>query len=105
VLLAGLAAALPVIVATIRAAANGWVPLGDDAIIVVRSYDVLSSHPPLLGPYSTSSQLIGHPVLSPGAGSDLRVARHARLVRRVGALGGHAAVHAPALPGVVAGVW
>jgi hypothetical protein len=66
VLLAGLAAALPVIVATIRAAANGWVPLGDDAIIVVRAYDVLSTHPPLLGPYSTSSQLIGHPVLSPG---------------------------------------
>jgi hypothetical protein len=66
VLLTGLAAALPVIVATIRAAGAGWVPLGDDAIIVVRAYDVLSTHPPLLGPYSTSSQLIGHPVLSPG---------------------------------------
>src|SRR3954454_17288965 len=63
----GLAASLPVIVATGGAVANGWVPLGDDAIIVVRSYDVLSTHPPLLGPYSTSSQLIGHPVLSPGA--------------------------------------
>src|SRR3954451_3877366 len=62
----GLAAALPVIVATAGAVVNGWVPLGDDAIIVVRAYDVLSTHPPLLGPYSTSSQLIGHPVLSPG---------------------------------------
>jgi hypothetical protein len=66
VLVTGLAAALPVIVATIGAVANGWVPLGDDAIIVVRAHDVLSTHPPLLGPYSTSSQLIGHPVLSPG---------------------------------------
>jgi hypothetical protein len=66
VLLTGVAAALPVIVATIHAVATGWVPLGDDAIIVVRSYDVLSTHPPLLGPYSTSSRLIGHPVLSPG---------------------------------------
>ena len=66
VLITGLAAALPVIVATIHAAVAGWVPLGDDAIIVVRSYDVLSTHPPLLGPISTSSQLIGHPVLSPG---------------------------------------
>ncbi len=66
VLVTGVAAALPVIVATIGAVAHGWVPLGDDAIIVVRAYDVLSTHPPLLGPYSTSSQLIGHPVLSPG---------------------------------------
>jgi hypothetical protein len=66
VLLTGLAAALPVIVSTVHAAAAGWLPLGDDAIIAVRSYDVLSTHPPLLGPYSTSSQVIGHPVLSPG---------------------------------------
>jgi hypothetical protein len=66
VLFTGLAAALPVIVSTVHAAAAGWLPLGDDAIIAVRSYDVLSTHPPLLGPYSTSSQVIGHPVLSPG---------------------------------------
>src|SRR3954468_1451237 len=62
----GLAASLPVIVATVGAVVDGWVPLGDDAIIVVRAYDVLSTHPPVVGPYSTSSQLIGHPVLSPG---------------------------------------
>jgi hypothetical protein len=66
VLVAGLAAALPVIVSTVHAASAGWLPLGDDAIIAVRSYDVLSTHPPLLGPYSTSSMVIGHPVLSPG---------------------------------------
>src|SRR4051794_37838837 len=66
VLVTGLAAALPVIVATIGAVVDDWVPTGDDAIIVVRAYDVLSTHPPLLGPYSTSSQVIGHPVLSPG---------------------------------------
>jgi hypothetical protein len=40
-------------------------PLGDDAIIAC-AHDVLSTHPPLLGPYSTSSMVIGHPVLSPG---------------------------------------
>src|SRR5256885_6284787 len=66
VLATGLAAALPVIVSTINAVAAGWFPLGDDAITAVRSYDVLSTHPPVLGPISTSSLLIGHPVLSPG---------------------------------------
>src|SRR5256885_14935304 len=66
VLATGLAAALPVIVSTINAVAAGWFPLGDDAITAVRAYDVLSTHPPLLGPISTSSLLIGHPVLSPG---------------------------------------
>src|SRR4029077_19446770 len=45
---------------------DGWFPLGDRAIIAVRSYDVLSTHPPLLGQYSASSAVIGRPVLSPG---------------------------------------
>jgi hypothetical protein len=66
VLATGLAAALPVIVSTVNAVAAGWLPLGDDAITAVRAYDVLSTHPPVLGPISTSSLLIGHPVLSPG---------------------------------------
>jgi hypothetical protein len=66
VLATGLAASLPVIVSTIHAVSAGWLPLGDDAITAVRSYDVLSTHPPVLGPISTSSLLIGHPVLSPG---------------------------------------
>jgi hypothetical protein len=62
----GVGAALPVIVSTVHAVSAGWLPLGDDAIIAVRSYDVLSTHPPLLGSYSASSQVIGQPVLSPG---------------------------------------
>ncbi|MEA2404127.1 MAG: hypothetical protein QOE08_774, partial [Thermoleophilaceae bacterium] len=40
-LIAGLAASLPIIVATVRAVANGWVPLGDDGVIATRSLDVL----------------------------------------------------------------
>jgi hypothetical protein len=62
----GLAGSLPVIVSTVNAVSVGWFPLGDDAITSVRSFDVLSTHPPTLGPISTSSLLIGHPVLSPG---------------------------------------
>jgi hypothetical protein len=66
VLLTGLAAALPVIVSTVRAVSHGWLPLGDDATIAVRAFDVFSLHPPVVGQYSVSSQLIGAPVRSPG---------------------------------------
>jgi hypothetical protein len=66
VLVTGLAASLPVIVSTVNAMSNGWLPLGDDAITAVRSFDVLSTHPPLLGPISSSGMLIGHAVQSPG---------------------------------------
>lgn len=62
----GLAAALPVLVSTVQAVAAGWLPLGDRAVIAIRSFDVLSTHPPVLGQYSAASQVIGEPVLSPG---------------------------------------
>src|SRR5215211_5320582 len=65
-LVTGLAAALPVLIATVDALAGGWLPLGDRAVIAVRSFDVLSTHPPLLGQYSSSSQILGEPVHSPG---------------------------------------
>ena len=49
VLASGLAAALPVIVSMAHIAASGWVPLGDDAMIAIRSFDVLTAHSPLVG--------------------------------------------------------
>jgi hypothetical protein len=55
----GLAAALPVIVSAIDAIANHWIPLGDDAVIAVRAYDVFSANTPLLGQYSAASGLSG----------------------------------------------
>ena len=66
VTVAGLAAALPVIVSTVRAVRAGWLPVGDDAMIVVRSLDVLSTRPPLLGSYSASGSVVGEAVSSPG---------------------------------------
>jgi hypothetical protein len=53
VLATGLAAALPIVVSTVRAVVDGWAPLGDDALIAVRSYEVLTAHPPLVGMPST----------------------------------------------------
>ncbi|MCU1353746.1 MAG: hypothetical protein JWM05_2955, partial [Acidimicrobiales bacterium] len=57
--------AAPVLGAGIRMARAGWVPTADDAFIASRSYDVLTSHLPLLGPHS-SAGTTGPPVHSTG---------------------------------------
>src|SRR3954467_15186650 len=51
----GVVAAGPVILSAIRALANDWTPVGDRAVIATRAFDVLSTHPPLLGQFSASS--------------------------------------------------
>ena len=51
----GLAAGLPVIVATIDVATSGWTPLADDALIAVNAYDVFTPNSPLVGQYSQAS--------------------------------------------------
>jgi hypothetical protein len=66
VLVAGLVAALPVIVSTAQAIDARWTPSSDDGMIAVRAFDVLSAHPPLLGQYSQTSPLIHEPTYSLG---------------------------------------
>jgi hypothetical protein len=55
----GLAAAVPVIVATVRAVRAGWIPGADQAIIATRAYDVFTSHPPLVGQYTLAGDVTG----------------------------------------------
>ena len=55
VLATGLAASLPVIVSVVGTLSDSWVPLTDNALIALRSYDVLTTHPPLLGQCSAVS--------------------------------------------------
>jgi hypothetical protein len=62
----GIAASLPVLAATVRALADGWMPMGDQGIIATRAYDVLTAHMPLLGQYSEASTVTGQPTYSPG---------------------------------------
>jgi hypothetical protein len=59
VLATGLAAALPVVASTVRGLAAGWTPEGDRAVIATRAYDVLTSLTPLLGPWSSTSTVLG----------------------------------------------
>ncbi len=58
-LAAGLAAAIPVIGATVKAVQVGWVPLADRGIIATRAHDVLTAHPPLVGQYTLAGEVTG----------------------------------------------
>jgi hypothetical protein len=58
-LAAGLAAAIPVIAATVRAIAAGWVPVADRGIIATRAHDVFTSHMPLVGQYTLAGEVTG----------------------------------------------
>lgn len=55
-----------ILVPTVSEMARGWRALQDDATISLRSYQVLSLHPPLLGQFSTASYWSGHTLFDPG---------------------------------------
>jgi hypothetical protein len=65
-LAAGAAATVPVIVSIVRGVSAGVAPNGDRAIILMRAYDVFSSHAPLVGQYSATTVLSGHTTYSLG---------------------------------------
>jgi hypothetical protein len=67
VLAAGAAASLPIVVETVHAITAGWAPIGDDGMVAIRSYDVLSGQSPLLGmPSSGPSGVLDQQAYHPG---------------------------------------
>jgi hypothetical protein len=58
--------AVPFVVAGARAATGGWIALGDDANVLLRARDVLTSNNPLIGAWSSASISIGENVNQPG---------------------------------------
>jgi len=57
---------LPILVATTRALARGWQPLGDNGILLVRARDVGTSHHPLLGTWTSASIVVNQQLNNPG---------------------------------------
>ncbi len=57
---------LPIVVAVARALASRWFPIGDNALLAVRAYDVGSSHHPWLGSWTSASLALGVNVNNPG---------------------------------------
>jgi hypothetical protein len=66
VALSVVAALAPIVVATVRAIARGWIPPSDDAIFALRAHDVFTHNTPLLGPVSSVSLTAGRVVNHPG---------------------------------------
>jgi hypothetical protein len=57
---------VPIMSATARGLARGWLPLGDNGFLLVRARDVGTSHHPLLGPWTSASIVVGENVNNPG---------------------------------------
>lgn len=61
-----LAVTASILLAGIRGAIEGWYPIGDNALLTLRSRDVLTSHHPWLGTWTSASLSIGTPINNPG---------------------------------------
>jgi len=57
---------LPVVVATVRALLDGWQPVGDNGILLVRARDVGTEHHPLLGTWTSASLVLDTNLNNPG---------------------------------------
>jgi hypothetical protein len=57
---------LPIAVAAVRVASGDWVPVGDSALIALRSQDVLGGQVPLLGMWASTSWVAGVDMNHPG---------------------------------------
>ena len=64
--LVGLASSIPIMTAAMRAARMGWQPVSDDAVIALRSFDVLTARSPLLGQATTATEAGATVAHSPG---------------------------------------
>jgi hypothetical protein len=67
ILALGTLAALPIMAAACYALTDDWVPLGDNAFIGIRAYDVFTGRSPLVGQRSSgASDVLSETVYSPG---------------------------------------
>ncbi len=92
---------LPVIVELLR----GWRALQDDASVSLRSYQVLSLHPPLVGQLSGSSYGTGHILYDPGPLQFFLLALPVHIDPLQGALWGAALVSGLVLSLAVEALW
>jgi hypothetical protein len=70
----------PIVVAIWRALRNDWFPIGDSALLYIRARDVLTSHHPLLGSWTSASLSVGEHMNNPGAMYDDLIAPTSRLL-------------------------
>lgn len=69
----------PIAVAVGRAMRDDWFPIGDSALLYIRARDVLTSHHPLLGSWTSASLSVGEHMNNPGPMYDDLIAPTSRL--------------------------
>lgn len=60
------AVVVAILTAGVRAALDGWIPIGDNGLLVLRSRDVLTANHPWLGSWTSASLSVGTPINNPG---------------------------------------
>ncbi|MET0143706.1 MAG: hypothetical protein ABW328_02835 [Ilumatobacteraceae bacterium] len=64
--LLALVAVTPIVVGTLRALARGWIAVGDNGLLLLRTQDVATSDNPLLGTWTSASLGAGRTLSNPG---------------------------------------
>ncbi len=95
-----LAVTVAILVSGIRGAVEGWYPLGDNALLTLRGRDVLTSHHPWLGTWTSASLSVGTAINNPGPLQFDLLAPFARLAPAAGVAIGVAVINV--LAGVLA---
>jgi hypothetical protein len=104
------AALLPLIVAAVRAVSDGWVPVGDAAIVTIRARDIVGGGAgedvPLLGMWASTSWSVGFDMNHPGPLLSLALAVPTALVAGpAGVALGTALVSSVSVLGMFAVAW
>ncbi len=71
---------LPVVVAAIRAIRRDWFPIGDSALLYLRTADVFTRHHPFLGSWTSASISVGDNMNNPGPAYDWLIAPFAHVL-------------------------
>ena len=72
--------ALPIVVAVVRALRRHWFPIGDNALLYIRTVDVFTDHHPFLGSWTSASLSLGINLNNPGPTYDLLMAPFAQFL-------------------------
>jgi hypothetical protein len=72
--------ALPIVVAVVRALHRHWFPIGDNALLYIRTVDVFTDHHPFLGSWTSASLSLGINLNNPGPTYDLLMAPFAQFL-------------------------
>jgi hypothetical protein len=71
---------LPIVVAVVRALRRNWFPIGDNALLYIRTADVFTEHHPFLGSWTSASLSLGVNLNNPGPTYDLLIAPFAQFL-------------------------